>query len=149
MVQVRVRAVANVMGLRRGDEGDVETGSAHIDAMINAGYLQVIEYLPDPIPVVPAARFAQPRSFGEAVEVPLLDEIPLPVVEEIKEVKPSGKTNSSKNRSRPSRSRSSAARRPAGDAGDGPDAQPSVGDGTSGHGEPASPASNEQAGGEA
>lgn len=164
MVSVRVRAVANVMGLRRGDEGDVETGTAHIDAMINAGYLQVIDYLPDPIPTVPAARFAQPNSFGEAAVVELPDRLPLagaeifekmvadtaPAVEVIEEeVKPRGKTNSSKARSRPSRSRSAATRRPTGDAGDGSDAQPGLGDGPGGHGEPASPAPDEQAGGEA
>lgn len=165
MVQVRVRAVANVMGLRRGDEGDVETGSPHIDAMINAGYLQVIEYLPDPLPTVPpmddlpklAAQYASATKFQDAtvVETKLGGWVdPPPTVAEVgatieEEVKPRGKPISSQRKPRPSRSRSAAARRPAGDAGDGQDAQPSVGDSTSGHGEPASPASNEQAGGEA
>jgi hypothetical protein len=158
VVQVRVRAVANVMGLRRGDEGDVETGSAHIDAMINAGYLQVIEYLPDPIPIVTAVQFAHPNSFGDAVvvetklgkfETPPPTKVEPGSTLESEEVKPRGKANSSKSRPRPSRSRSAAARRPAGDAGDGSDAQPSVGDRASGHGEPTGPASDEQAGGEA
>lgn len=151
MVSVRVRAVANVMGLRRGDEGDVETGTAHVDAMINAGYLQVLEYLPDP---APAAQFAQPNSFGEAKVIdPDFDKknwaAPVGGVEEEKEVKPNGKAKSSKSRPRPSRARSAAARRSAGDAGDGSDAQPRVGDSAGGHGEPQGSSSDEQTVGEA
>lgn len=146
MAQVRVRAVANVMGLRRGDIGDVETGSVHVDAMINAGYLEVLEYMEDPEPRVAvvisgpvaeflnstapaveidrgaAKQFAQPNSFGDAEVVDLPDEV------EVSDGKPR------KARSRPSRARSAAKRGPAGDAGDGQDAREGVSDGSSGHG---------------
>lgn len=148
MGQVRVRAVANVMGLRRGDEGDVETGGTHVDAMINAGYLEVIEYLPDPIPLaepapVEAVQFAHPNSFLRATVVGLPEEVTPP-----KEAS-DGKRNSSKGKPAASRRRSSAPRRPARNAGDDPDVRPSVGDSTSGHGEPTGSAPDEQAGGEA
>src|SRR5688500_9900746 len=143
------------MGLRRGDEGDVETGGTHVDAMINAGYLEVIEYLPDPIPVAP---FAHPNSFSQAVVVELPPEIAkvlapregegqVSIIEE--EGTSGGKRNSSKGKPAASRRRSSAPRRPARNAGDDPDVRPSVSDGTSGHREPAGPAPDEQAGGEA
>lgn len=148
MAQVRVRAVANVMGLRRGDVGDVETGSPHVDAMINRGYLEVLEYLPDPEPVVPRAKqFAPPKSFGAAKVVdPDFDKknwvAPVGGVEEVPEVKSSGKANSSKGRSRVSRPRSTAASRAAGNAGDDSDAGSGVSDGAGGHGEPAGTASD-------
>jgi hypothetical protein len=142
--QVRVRAVANVMGLRRGDEGDVETGGVHVDAMINAGYLEVIEYLPDPIPVAP---FAYPNlpDLPAAKDGPSGWVEPAPDPEEVD----NGKRNSSKSKPAASRRRSSAPRRPARNTGDGQDVQSSVSDSASGHGEPASPAPDEQAGGEA
>lgn len=127
------------MGLRRGDTGDVETGSVHVDTMINRGYLEILEYLPDPEPRVPvverAKQFAQPNSFGDAQVVELPDEV---------EVKSDGKPR--KARSRPSRARSAAGRRPAGDAGDGSDAREGVSDSTSGHGEPAGSAPDGEAG---
>lgn len=139
MAQVRVRAVANVMGLRRGDTGDVETGSTHVDAMINAGYLEVLEYLEDPAPIVPVAakQFAQPNSFGNAEVVELPDAV---------EVKTNGKNNKGSSRPRPSRSRSDAGRGSTGDAGDGADARQGVGDSASGHGEAPGGAPDAEAG---
>jgi len=136
-----VRAVANVMGLRRGDTGDVETGSTHVDAMINAGYLEVLEYLPDPeprVPRAPAKQFAQPNSFGNAEVVNLPDLVPAkdgksgwveppPDPKEVDNGKPR------KARPRPSRSRSAAGRRSTGNDSDVADVQPGVGDGPGGH----------------
>lgn len=56
MPVLRVKAVANIMGLRRGDEGEVVTGEPFVDAMVNAGYLQVLETYPDPEPRRPKRR---------------------------------------------------------------------------------------------
>lgn len=138
MAQVRVRAVANVMGLRRGDTGDVETGSTHVDAMIDRGYLQILEYLPDiPEPRVPraaAVQFAAPRSFGDAEVINLPEEV-------LTDAEPKPSTN----RSRPSRARSTTRRRPTGDTGDAADAREGVSDGASGHGESAGAAPDGEA----
>lgn len=112
MATLRVRAVANVMGLRRGDEGDVETGSPQIDQMIERGYLQVLEYLPDPEPVIEPRTQAAPKE------------------------KSSGGKGKGSSRSRTSRPRSQAKRNSAGDAGDGADARSDKRPDPGEHGEP-------------
>lgn len=64
MPVLRVKAVANVMGLRRGDEGEVVAGDTFVDAMVNAGYLKVLETYPDP---EPPRRRGRRRKFRAAV----------------------------------------------------------------------------------
>lgn len=118
MATLRVRAVANVMGLRRGDEGDVETGSPQVDAMLERGYLQVLGYLPDPEPVV------------EAREVELPEEVPAAPKE-----KSSGGKGKNSSRSRTSRPRSQAKRNKASDAGDSADTRSDERPDSGGHGE--------------
>lgn len=79
MPVLRVKAVANVMGLRRGDEGEVVTGEPFVDAMVNAGYLQVLETYPDPEPRRPRrgrkfrAKVAAVQASGEDPNPPMVE----------------------------------------------------------------------------
>lgn len=146
MVQVRVRAVANVMGLRRGDEGDVETGSLQVDQMIERGYLEILEYLPDLPPpaesggwVIPpptveeVERELEPRTRAVAPAQPPAEVPPTP------KEKGNASKGTSSSKARTSRSRSKATRDSAGDTGDGADARSSKRTGSSGHGQPEGP----------
>lgn len=119
MATLRVRAVANVMGLRRGDEGDVETGSPQVDAMLERGYLQVLEYLPDP--PEPVVRAAAPQPPEEAPVDP--------------KEKSSGGKGKGSSRSRTSRPRSQAKRNKASDTGDSADTRSDKRPNSGGHGE--------------
>lgn len=121
MVTARVRAVANVMGIRRGDEGDVELGHPLVDAMVNRGYLEVLGF-----PSPPPAPKTAPR----------------------KAAKKSGSNGKSASRPRPSRSRSKAVGGPAGDAGNAADAREGLGTGPSADGKPAGPDGDVQTGDE-